>query len=429
MRLFPGAGRHPAVGIPSRRTAALLASLALSASVAVPLAYADDNHHLHQKAKHVHGQIKQVSGDLDDVSRSVLTITHRLQAAQTRLTTARRAMVTVQGRLKVVRADQARLNQQLVTAQAQLTRAVAQVTAAQNNVVAQRKATGDTVIRSATQGDPQVSAISAYLTAGSLGDLMVGETGNEVAVGSQLHTLDALQAAEDALRTRQQQVQAARNQVGVRKAAADHTLLTVRALVKRAVAAKRTVEGLVAQTRRDRAAAVRAKRNDLIRLRRLKAHENAIQKQILANLAAGANHHVGNVHGMFTPPVAHSYITSPYGWRIHPIYHYWGLHDGDDFHAPCGVPEVAVGPGKVVSKYYSSVWGNRLYLDLGRVNGHHFVAIYNHISAYRSSVGERVSRGETLALAGTTGWSTACHLHFTLMRDGRAIDPAPYLGF
>jgi murein DD-endopeptidase MepM/ murein hydrolase activator NlpD len=121
------------------------------------------------------------------------------------------------------------------------------------------------------------------------------------------------------------------------------------------------------------------------------------------------------------------YVTSPYGWRKHPIYGYWGLHDGDDFHAPCGTPERAAGSGRVVSKYYSSVWGNRLFLDLGKINGHNYTVIYNHIERYAVRSGQHVSRGQVVAYAGTTGWSTACHLHFTVMRDGAAVNPMSFM--
>jgi murein DD-endopeptidase MepM/ murein hydrolase activator NlpD len=430
VRLFPGAGRHPAVGTPSstRRTVATLAVIAVVAGVAAPVAYAGDGD-LHHKAKKVHGQIQKTTADLDDVSHKVLHITQRLEAAQGRLVTARASMVKVQGRLKTARAVEAKLQQQLNWAQIKLDRATAQVEAAQQHVVAQRLATRGTVIGIATQGDPRLESMSSYLDSGSFRDLMMNQTGNDVVIGSQVNTLADLQDAEAALQAKKTQVRTARNRVSSRKQAADRTVVQVRGLVKQAVAAKRQVQGLVEATKRDRAAAVRAKRSDMAHLARLKRREDKIQRALLASLGAGANRHVGSTHGLFSPPVANSYITSPYGWRRHPIYGYWGLHDGDDFHAPCGVPERAVGPGKVVSTYYSSVWGNRLYLDLGRVNGHHFVGIYNHISAYRSRVGERVSEGQTLALAGTTGWSTACHLHFTLMRDGTAVDPAPFLGY
>ena len=53
--------------------------------------------------------------------------------------------------------------------------------------------------------------------------------------------------------------------------------------------------------------------------------------------------------------------------------------------------------------------------------------VYNHLSAYRVDTGQHVSRGQTIGLAGTTGWSTACHLHFTVLRDGSPVDPMSYM--
>jgi murein DD-endopeptidase MepM/ murein hydrolase activator NlpD len=54
------------------------------------------------------------------------------------------------------------------------------------------------------------------------------------------------------------------------------------------------------------------------------------------------------------------------------------------------------------------------------------VLIYNHSSSYRVHTGAHVSRGEVVAYAGTTGWSTGCHLHFTVMLDGKAVDPMQF---
>ena len=83
---------------------------------------------------------------------------------------------------------------------------------------------------------------------------------------------------------------------------------------------------------------------------------------------------------------------------MHPIYDYWGLHDGTDFHAPCGTPERAAGSGTVISEVWSDVYGNRLYLDLGQVNGKNMTVVYNHLSSYRVGTGAHVRRGETVGL-------------------------------
>ena len=116
-------------------------------------------------------------------------------------------------------------------------------------------------------------------------------------------------------------------------------------------------------------------------------------------------------------------ITSPFGWRIHPIYHYWGLHDGDDFGAGCGTPLRAAGSGRVLTEYYSSVWGNRLYLNVGLINGKFITVIYNHLSRYAVGTGASVSRGQTVGYVGTTGWSTGCHLHYTVLQNGSPVNP------
>ena len=69
----------------------------------------------------------------------------------------------------------------------------------------------------------------------------------------------------------------------------------------------------------------------------------------------------------------------------------------------------------------------QFYIDVGKVNGHALTVVYNHASGYRVGVGDHVTRGEIVGYVGSTGWSTGCHLHFTVLRDGRAVDPMTYL--
>ena len=53
--------------------------------------------------------------------------------------------------------------------------------------------------------------------------------------------------------------------------------------------------------------------------------------------------------------------------------------------------------------------------------------MFEHATGYRVSVGDHVSRGEVVGYVGSTGWSTGCHLHFTILQDGNAVDPMNYL--
>ena len=134
----------------------------------------------------------------------------------------------------------------------------------------------------------------------------------------------------------------------------------------------------------------------------------------------------GQTDGLLSRPVP-GYVTSSFGYREHPIYGYWGLHNGTDFSAPCGTPMRAASGGRVIARYYDAVYGNRLFLGLGMVNGSYVTAVYNHASSYRYGVGATIPRGAVLGYSGTTGWSTACHLHYTILVNGKPVDPMRFM--
>jgi murein DD-endopeptidase MepM/ murein hydrolase activator NlpD len=134
----------------------------------------------------------------------------------------------------------------------------------------------------------------------------------------------------------------------------------------------------------------------------------------------------GSGGGRLSYPVS-SYITSPYGMRFHPVLHYWKLHDGTDFRAPCGTPVRAAADGVVTDKYYNGGYGNRLFVSHGVMDGSSITTVYNHLSRYKAHVGERVQKGEIIAWSGTTGYSTGCHLHFMVYQDGNVVNPMKWL--
>ena len=81
----------------------------------------------------------------------------------------------------------------------------------------------------------------------------------------------------------------------------------------------------------------------------------------------------------------------------------------------------------MINTYWDEVYGNRLYLSIGRVNGANITLVYNHMSGYAAGEGETVARGEVVGYVGSTGWSTGCHLHFTVLRNGEPVDPMNYM--
>jgi murein DD-endopeptidase MepM/ murein hydrolase activator NlpD len=126
-------------------------------------------------------------------------------------------------------------------------------------------------------------------------------------------------------------------------------------------------------------------------------------------------------------PVANPHITSPYGMRVHPVTGIYKLHDGTDFRAHCGTPIRAAAAGRVLWVRYRGGYGNQVAIDHGVVGGNPLMTSYSHLSRYSAYWGERVSAGEIVGYSGTTGYSTACHLHFMVYDDGNRANPMRYL--
>ncbi|CAN5403218.1 M23 family metallopeptidase [soil metagenome] len=125
-------------------------------------------------------------------------------------------------------------------------------------------------------------------------------------------------------------------------------------------------------------------------------------------------------------PVANKELTrlaSGFGMRMHPILKTRRMHTGCDFAAPRGTLVNATGDGKVITvKRSFGGYGNEIEID----HGYGFITKYAHLDEFKVKVGQRVKRGECIGLVGNTGRSTAPHLHYEIIKDGKKIDPVHY---
>lgn len=122
-------------------------------------------------------------------------------------------------------------------------------------------------------------------------------------------------------------------------------------------------------------------------------------------------------------------LTSPFGYRIHPILGTRILHEGTDLAAECGTPLYGVRAGTVIMSGYNDVSGNFIRINHGIINGQSYITHYSHMSQILVSPGQSVDTSTTVGLTGTTGRSTGCHLHLTLFLDGTPVDIMPYASF
>ncbi len=114
---------------------------------------------------------------------------------------------------------------------------------------------------------------------------------------------------------------------------------------------------------------------------------------------------------------------SGWGYRIHPIYKIKKFHTGMDFAAPSGTEIYATGDGVVTQVQTSySGYGKHIKID----HGFGYQTIYGHMSSFNVKVGQHVKRGDVIGYVGSTGTSTAPHLHYEVVHKGKKVNPQFY---
>ena len=139
----------------------------------------------------------------------------------------------------------------------------------------------------------------------------------------------------------------------------------------------------------------------------LQADADRMTQTIINNGSSSSNS--SYLGGQMAWPVpSSSYISSPFGYRIHPIYGYSKLHTGMDIGASSGSAIVAANAGTVISSGWNGGYGKCIVVD----HGGGVTTLYAHCSALYVSVGQSVTRGQQIAAVGSTGNSTGPHCHF-----------------
>ena len=193
---------------------------------------------------------------------------------------------------------------------------------------------------------------------------------------------------------------------------------------------KKAVEELIAEKEKE----ITAYENDINNKEAaIKAYEQelAVTSSVISELekAVAAERAKLNTNrtydgGMFCwPAPSFTRVSSEYGYRVHPILGVQKFHNGVDLAAPGGSDILAAYDGTVVAAAYNDTMGNYVMID----HGGELYTIYMHASKLLCSAGQNVSRGQRIALVGTTGRSTGNHLHFTVRLNGQYVSPWNYI--
>ena len=420
----------------SRRSliAVLVALSATLSLAAVPAAPANE---LGDKQRRVHREIDKAQKELRHSSRALVRATVRVEEAERSLESAERELDRRRAEAAAARIVDAQMQAELDAATARLDRAQAALQQGRRSHRTQVQLLRSIAAEIYQAGSPELMGLTLVLTSRDPAELSTQLNVVRNVMDRESATLQRLEASSLLLELQEKRVAEARQEVSVKRDAAASTLARTQVLESRAAAASSRVAVLLEERTRARRSAAVAKKADARRLDQLREERDRISRLIRkreaemrrkrSKAAIARAKKASMAHpGRLSRPID-SYITSPYGMRLHPVYHRWTLHDGTDFGAGCGRPVHAAASGRVIGRYYNVGYGNRVIIAHGYMRGASVTTTYNHLSRYSTYVGQRVRRGEVIGFVGTTGYSTGCHLHFMVFRNGRTVNPMSWL--
>ena len=155
------------------------------------------------------------------------------------------------------------------------------------------------------------------------------------------------------------------------------------------------------------------------------ARQSASLQNMIANKTSTTSPAV-TVTTSFMRPVGGP-ITSPFGYRTHPIFHSRIFHSGIDIGAGYGSAIKAANTGKVIMAGWYGGYGKVVIIDHGVIRGQPITTLYGHMSVINVAQGQKVTKGQIIGKVGTTGYSTGPHLHFEVRVNGQPRNPMNYL--
>ncbi len=184
------------------------------------------------------------------------------------------------------------------------------------------------------------------------------------------------------------------------------------AYIKRAIARN---ESMINKLRTDRVAYQKAERDLAYQSQKIGTYitKEAKDQTNLATLG-------------FSKPIQ-GRITSPFGWRTHPIFNTKSFHSGIDIGGPNLGAIRASNSGKVIYSGWYGGYGKVVIVEHGVVNGKPITTLYAHMSSTAVSKDQKVTKGQVLGYEGTTGYSTGPHCHFEVRVNGQPNNPMNYI--
>ena len=429
----------------SRRRAAIcaLAAVSLAFFYSGDISLADERDDAVAKQDEAKRKQQEVISSLEGVSADLGQAYISLQNAQNSLSAAETALTSAETTLAEKEREQQIATDRLTTAQNSLDAVKQEADASKKTASETSDSVGEIVV-STYQGDNSVTSWSYVLSSQDVEDLNRRASAVEIGSGVQEAVLSAAEVERAQNANREARQNAATTRVGTLKTEADTAKANAKTARDTAKTKRDEVAKLAAQ-KQAAASALESRKSDLqTQLDQANADADAAAARVAqidaANRAAAsagkmpsvpsssiASDSLGNgyIGHPITGPLE---VTSPFGYRVHPVTGTGTGHQGVDFAASEGTPQYAAVSG-VATYWNSESCGIGIDINGGIIEGHSYVITLCHLSSRSIADGQQVNRGDVVGATGSTGYATGAHVHFQVAQDGVYIDPMSLPGF
>ncbi|WNM25201.1 peptidoglycan DD-metalloendopeptidase family protein [Demequina capsici] len=375
--------------------------------------------------------LDDLESQMEDTDAAIVEANRKLQELQDKLPGLQQQLDLAQERYDAAVLQQQIVADKLAAAQAQDQALTDQISKDEDRVGTIRQAIA-AIARDSYIGN-DITSLGVVLGAQSSDQFVADYAARDAAARVQSNALAEMEQITAVNRNRETRQTAVRQEIERLKLEADQLVTEAESAKQEAADKKAEVESALAEQQQLQSYLESQRQSFMDQQAQIEADQEAVRQELRDLLAKAAAEDAASSPtpigiGVLNFPTKVPYITSSYGMRYHPVFHYWRLHAGTDFRAYCGTPIYAAASGKVLWAKYRSGFGNQVMLNHGTFNGDSLATSYNHLSKFAVSAGQYVLQGDLVGYAGSTGSVTACHLHFEVYVNGNTVDPMTILG-
>lgn len=379
------------------------------------------------------GQAIHMPAYADDLDDQVQDLQGQIDSSRLEQENWQQVIEDVSAKLKQIQADLDAANARLQSIQTKQAEINAQIAQTQNEIVkmeAYLKTRQDVLNRRvrAIYMHGQLNYLEVILGANSFSDFANRVELLKRVIRSDYNLILEIQKQKAAIETKKAQLEEDKRQLDALAAEAEKTRQEIakkKAEQQKVLDAAKSNKAAAAQMEQDLNAQLASVRNLIQqRLAAAEAARQAAQQQAASDDEGGGgsdDNYVQGTGAMGWP--CSGPITSPFGYRTHPIFGTTIFHAGIDIGVDYGTPIHAADSGVVVYSGWISGYGNAVIID----HGGGISTLYGHNQSLAVSEGQSVSKGSVIAYAGSTGNSTGPHCHFEVDVNGSPVNPMGYL--